>query len=74
MRKVETLPGGGQANTFYDYIGPSPVKVWGSNEEFTLLQTVRRSLLRKALGLTLFWTFSKISLSQFVFLNPYPQV
>ncbi|KLO18592.1 hypothetical protein SCHPADRAFT_844897 [Schizopora paradoxa] len=39
LRKVETLPGGGQANTFYDYIGPSPVKVWGSNEEFALLQT-----------------------------------
>ncbi|KAG6829867.1 hypothetical protein H0H92_003211 [Tricholoma furcatifolium] len=39
LRKVETLPGGGDSNTFYDHVGPSPVNLWQSNEEFGLLRS-----------------------------------
>jgi hypothetical protein len=40
LRKVETLPGGGQANTFFDFVGPSPVNLWQSSEDFAMLHTV----------------------------------
>ncbi|TFK36451.1 hypothetical protein BDQ12DRAFT_686909 [Crucibulum laeve] len=39
LRKVETLPGGGQANTFYDFVGPSPVNLWTSPDEYGILHT-----------------------------------
>ncbi|GLB34522.1 hypothetical protein LshimejAT787_0200870 [Lyophyllum shimeji] len=39
LRKVETLPGGGMANTFYDFVGPSPVNLWTSSDEYSLLRT-----------------------------------
>ncbi|RDB22925.1 hypothetical protein Hypma_009797 [Hypsizygus marmoreus] len=39
LRKVETLPGGGMSNTFYDYVGPSPVNLWTSSDEYGLLRT-----------------------------------
>jgi len=42
LRKVETLPTGGLANTFYDYVGPSPVNLWQSSEEYAMLHTVSR--------------------------------
>jgi hypothetical protein len=40
LRKVETLPGGGSGNTFYDFVGPSPVNLWTSSDEYSMLQTV----------------------------------
>lgn len=40
LRKVETLPGGGAGNTFYDFVGPSPVNLWTASEEYALLRTV----------------------------------
>ena len=40
LRKVETLPGGGQANTFHDFVGQSPVNVWQTSEEYGILETV----------------------------------
>lgn len=40
LRKVETLPGGGQANTFYDFVGPSPVNLWNSSDEYGVLKSV----------------------------------
>ena len=40
LRKVETLPGGGPANTFYDFVGPSPVNLWTTPDEYTLLRSV----------------------------------
>lgn len=44
LRKVETLPGGGQANTFFDFVGPSPVNLWTpppeNEEEYAPLMTV----------------------------------
>ncbi|KAH8798433.1 hypothetical protein DL96DRAFT_1720553 [Flagelloscypha sp. PMI_526] len=33
LRKVETLPGGGQANTYFDFVGPSPVTLWQANPD-----------------------------------------
>ncbi|KAG5640819.1 hypothetical protein DXG03_006935 [Asterophora parasitica] len=39
LRKVETLPGGGSSNTFYDFVGPSPVNLWNSSDEYSLLRT-----------------------------------
>jgi hypothetical protein len=42
LRKVEVLPGGGQAGTFYDYVGQSPVSLWtGPEGEYGLLRPVR---------------------------------
>jgi hypothetical protein len=40
LRKVETLPGGGDANTFTDYVGPSPVTVWNAPDEYNVLRAV----------------------------------
>ncbi|KAL6300503.1 hypothetical protein BKA93DRAFT_511906 [Sparassis latifolia] len=39
LRKVETLPGGGVANTFFDPVGQSPINVWQSGEEYGILHT-----------------------------------
>ena len=41
LRKVETVPSGGIANTFFDYVGQSPVNLWQSGEEYDMLTTVR---------------------------------
>ncbi|KAG5726718.1 hypothetical protein E4T56_gene8985 [Termitomyces sp. T112] len=38
LRKVETLPGGGGSNTFYDSVG-SPINLWQSSDEFGVLRT-----------------------------------
>lgn len=51
LRKVETLPGGGDGNTFTDYVGPSPVTVWNAPDEYNVLRAVSRfSLLQLALS------------------------
>lgn len=42
LRKVETLPGGGPANTFYDFVGPSPVNLWSTSDEYGVLPSVSR--------------------------------
>lgn len=42
LRKVETLPEGGPANTFYDFVGPSPVNLWSTSDEYSVLRTVSR--------------------------------
>lgn len=39
LRKVETLPGGGQSNTFFDFVGPSPVTLWSSSDEYGTLRS-----------------------------------
>ncbi|KDQ07588.1 hypothetical protein BOTBODRAFT_59893 [Botryobasidium botryosum FD-172 SS1] len=38
FRKIETLPGGGQTNTFIDFIGSSPIDVWQAKNEWDVLQ------------------------------------
>ena len=41
LRKIETLPGGGVANTFFDFVGQSPINLWQSpNDEYSTLHTV----------------------------------
>ena len=41
LRKVETLPGGGIANTFFDFVGQSPIHLWQSpNDEYSTLHAV----------------------------------
>ncbi|KAG6918822.1 hypothetical protein DXG01_011225 [Tephrocybe rancida] len=40
LRKVETLPGGGLSNTFYDFVGPSPINLWQSSDEYSLLRSL----------------------------------
>ncbi|TCD67039.1 hypothetical protein EIP91_000601 [Steccherinum ochraceum] len=37
LRKIETLPGGGLTNTFFDFVGQSPISLWQSGEEYSLL-------------------------------------
>ncbi|KAH8107088.1 hypothetical protein BXZ70DRAFT_1003970 [Cristinia sonorae] len=37
LRKIETLPGGGLTNTFFDYVGQSPISLWQSGEEYSTL-------------------------------------
>ncbi|KAI0636594.1 hypothetical protein C8Q77DRAFT_512611 [Trametes polyzona] len=40
LRKIETLPGGGVANTFFDFVGQSPINLWQSpNDEYSTLHT-----------------------------------
>ncbi|KAI0077126.1 hypothetical protein K474DRAFT_1596652, partial [Panus rudis PR-1116 ss-1] len=39
LRKVETLPGGGLTNTFFDFVGQSPIHVWQSDEEYSVLNS-----------------------------------
>lgn len=40
LRKVETLPGAGPDSTFQDFVGPSPVNLWTSPDEYTILRSV----------------------------------
>ncbi|KAI0093987.1 hypothetical protein BDY19DRAFT_881509, partial [Irpex rosettiformis] len=39
LRKIETLPGGGLANTFFDFVGQSPLNLWQSQGEYSSLET-----------------------------------
>jgi hypothetical protein len=48
LRKVETLPGGGQTNTFFDFVGHSPVNVWQTSNEYELLHGVREAVICSA--------------------------
>lgn len=41
LRKVETLPGGGLTNTFFDFVGNSPVLLWQSGQEYSPMTRVR---------------------------------
>ena len=41
---MEILPGGGADNTFYDFVGPSPVNLWSSPDEYSVLRSVSSSL------------------------------
>ncbi|KAG2106804.1 uncharacterized protein F5147DRAFT_224927 [Suillus discolor] len=39
LKKIETLPGGGQTNSYFDFVGSSPINLWQSSEEYGLLQS-----------------------------------
>jgi hypothetical protein len=41
LRKIETLPGGGVTNTFFDFVGQSPLNLWqAEGAEYNPLTTV----------------------------------
>ena len=40
LRKVETLPDAGEANTYYDFVGLGPVNLWSAPDEYSLLYSV----------------------------------
>jgi hypothetical protein len=44
------VPPGGQANTFYDFIGNSPINLWQSEEDYGTLQTVSTRDVSTMLG------------------------
>jgi len=76
LRKVEVLPGGGQAGTFFDYVGQSPINLWtGPDGEYGILRPVRPIFFSSHS----FWSrfpqrrSSKISRSTSVSLNRYLQ-
>ncbi|KAH7889190.1 hypothetical protein F5I97DRAFT_482937 [Phlebopus sp. FC_14] len=39
LKKIETLPGGGAANSYFDHVGPSPISLWQSSEDYGTLQS-----------------------------------
>ncbi|EIW74023.1 hypothetical protein CONPUDRAFT_170398 [Coniophora puteana RWD-64-598 SS2] len=39
LKKIESLPGGGQANSYFDFVGSSPINLWQSNEEYSILNS-----------------------------------
>ncbi|KAF9220194.1 hypothetical protein BS17DRAFT_739755 [Gyrodon lividus] len=39
LKKIETLPGGGQANSYFDHVGSSPISLWQSSEDYSVLQS-----------------------------------
>lgn len=52
LRRVETLPGGGLSNTFYDFVGHSPINVWQARDEYSMLENVSSILHVSPLGFT----------------------
>lgn len=40
LKKVEMLPGGGQTNSYFDFVGQSPMTLWQSSEEYESLKPV----------------------------------
>ena len=50
LKKIETLPGGGQANSYFDHVGPSPISLWQSSEDYSVLQSVRDDVSLLCLG------------------------
>ena len=74
LRKVETLPGGGLANTFFDFVGQSPINLWqASGGEYGALQTVSQHsvLFRRWSVVRRLLIRSKTSRSTFVSPSPY---
>ncbi|KAG1827381.1 uncharacterized protein BJ212DRAFT_1474530 [Suillus subaureus] len=39
LKKIETLPGGGQTNSYFDFVGSSPINLWQSSDEYGLLES-----------------------------------
>ncbi len=77
LRKIETLPGGAQ-NSFYDFVGQSPIHLWQSSEEYSMLHSVSPPL---TFFLSLFpfllvphVEYSKIYLSTFEYLSQFPRL
>jgi hypothetical protein len=71
LRKIETLPGGPQ-NSFYDFVGQSPINLWQSPDEFSMLHSVSLPC-PPFLPLLLVpdIEYSKMFLSTFEYRNPF---
>ena len=67
---MEILPGGGASNTYYDFVGPSPVNLWSSPDEYSLLRSVSSSLCPSSC-LSYPGFSSKTFRSQYAFLSRY---
>ncbi|KAI0345231.1 hypothetical protein BDW22DRAFT_1354138 [Trametopsis cervina] len=39
LRKIETLPGGGLGNTYFDFVGQSPINLWQAQGDHSPLST-----------------------------------
>jgi hypothetical protein len=46
LRKIETIPGL-PPNSYYDFVGQSPVNLWRSSEEYSMLHSVRLLMLAR---------------------------
>ena len=71
LRKIETLPGGAQ-NSFYDFVGQSPINLWQSSEEYSMLQSVSSSFA--PFFLVPHVEYSKIFLSTFEYPSQFPRL
>ena len=67
---MEILPGGGVPNTFYDFVGPSPVNLWSSPDEYSLLRSVSSFLCGSSCLIRL-GVSSKTFRSLYAFLSRY---
>ena len=73
LRKIETLPGGAQ-NSFYDFVGQSPINLWQSSEEYSMLHSVSPPLFPIYLLLVPHNEYSKIYLSTFEYPSRFPRL
>jgi hypothetical protein len=75
LRKIETIPGV-PPNSYYDFVGQSPVNLWRSSEEYSLLHSVRTIVTALFLSLSYFLLslLSKTFLSIFGYPSPSPQL
>lgn len=48
LRKIETIPGL-PPNSYYDFVGQSPVNLWRSSEEYSMLHSVRSLMITLSL-------------------------
>jgi hypothetical protein len=72
LRKIETLPGGAQ-NSFYDFVGQSPINLWQSSEEYSMLHSVSSPCFPLSPPLLVpHIEYSKMFLSTFEYLSPFP--
>jgi hypothetical protein len=74
LRKIETIPGV-PPNSYYDFVGQSPVNLWRSSEEYSMLHSVRRIMTPLfSPYLTSRFHFSKTFLSTFGYPSPFPRL
>ncbi len=52
LRKIETIPGV-PPNSYYDFVGQSPVNLWRSSEEYSMLHSVRPKMTTLSLPILL---------------------
>ena len=69
LLKIESLPGGGNQNTYSDHVGSSPVKIWAAEGEWDVLGSVSATSRDAFFCVSLF--FSKISHSPYEFPNQF---